>query len=155
MKDDLTIHSLSLEDLPRLMEIEKQSFSLPWSLQSYRDELLNNELAHYVGLYVNDQLAAYGGFWRIFDEAHICNIAVAPQFRRRGLGEALLRAQIALSVSLGVERITLEVRVSNYAAQGLYEKLGFRACGIRPKYYQDNNEDALIMWLNLFKEGQE
>ena len=64
----------------------------------------------------------------------------------------MLRAQIALAASLGVERMTLEVRVSNDAAQGLYKKLGFRACGIRPKYYQDNNEDALIMWLNLFKE---
>jgi len=154
MKDDLAIRALSIEDLPHLIEIEKQSFALPWSIQSYKNELSNNDMAHYLGLFVDDQLAAYGGFWLIFDEAHICNIAVATQFRRRGLGEALLRAQIALAVSLGVERMTLEVRVSNYAAQALYEKLGFRACGTRPKYYQDNNEDALIMWLNMFKKGQ-
>ncbi|MDD2220598.1 MAG: ribosomal protein S18-alanine N-acetyltransferase [Clostridia bacterium] len=152
MIDELSIRSLLIEDLPSLLEIENKSFSLPWSEQSYRDELVNNDMAHYLGLFVDGKLAAYGGFWLIFDEAHICNIAVAPQFRRRGLGEALLRAQIALAASLGVERMTLEVRVSNDAAQGLYKKLGFRACGIRPKYYQDNNEDALIMWLNLFKE---
>lgn len=90
-------------------------------------------------------ILGYGGFWLMAGEAHISTIAVRPDWRRRGIGELLLVAMLERAVELGADLATLEVRISNVAAQGLYQKYGFAKVGLRPRYYSDRGEDALIM----------
>jgi ribosomal-protein-alanine N-acetyltransferase len=91
-------------------------------------------------------IIGFAGLWLMVDEAHITTIAMHPHFRRLGLGELLLVSLIDISYEIGAKWVTLEVRVSNYAAQNLYRKYGFREAGLRHRYYSDNQEDALIMW---------
>lgn len=95
------------------------------------------------------KIAGYCGAWIVIDESHITNIAILPEYRGQKLGEALLRKMIEISISMGVVRMTLEVRVSNSVAISLYEKLGFQKGGIRKNYYTDNQEDAYVMWVNF------
>ena len=90
-------------------------------------------------------ILGYGGFWLMAGEAHISTIAVRPDWRRRGIGELLLVAMLERAVELGADLATLEVRISNVAAQSLYQKYGFAKVGLRPRYYSDRGEDALIM----------
>lgn len=92
------------------------------------------------------QIVGYGGLWLSVDEGHVTTIAVAPEYRGRGIGELLLNGLIDQAVALSADMLTLEVRVSNVVAQQLYLKYGFRPAGTRPRYYTDNGEDALIMW---------
>ena len=91
-------------------------------------------------------IIGFAGLWLMVDEAHITTIAMHPDFRRKGLGEFLLVNLIDIAYDIGAKWVTLEVRVSNYTAQNLYRKYGFREKGLRQKYYSDNQEDALIMW---------
>ena len=140
---------LGSADLDSLYEIEQLSFSHPWTREAYRDELENNSLALYWGCRVDGQLAAFAGLWRIADEGHITNIATHPQFRRRGLGEWLLRRLAVEMLSCGVKALTLEVRSRNSAALALYRKLGFEAAGLRKNYYDFPDDDAVIMWWRL------
>jgi ribosomal-protein-alanine N-acetyltransferase len=91
-------------------------------------------------------LAGYAGLWLMVDEAHITTIGVRPQYRGRGYGELLLVTLVEVALDINARWLTLEVRVSNGAAQNLYRKYGFRDAGTRKRYYTDNNEDALIMW---------
>lgn len=106
---------------------------------------------YYSALDDKNQLVGYAGTWRVLDEAHITTIAVKPEFQRKKIGEALLNKIVQDCYKNEVKYITLEVRVSNKAAIGLYEKYGFKSLGTRKGYYQNNNEDALIMWTeNIF-----
>lgn len=98
-------------------------------------------------------IIGYGGMWTIMDEAHVTNVAVRSAYRGRGFGELLLRELQQKALTYGSTAMTLEVRVSNEIAQNLYRKLGFKPSGLRPKYYTDNQEDALIMWADLSGEG--
>ncbi len=142
----MQISTLKKEHLDQIDQIEKASFSSPWSKQSYLDEI-SNPLAHY--LIVQDDLSnvvAYGGFWKILNEGHITNIAVDPCRRKCGIGSFLLTEMLALAKQLEITSLTLEVRASNIAAQALYKKFGFTSCGLRPGYYPDG-EAAMIMWL--------
>lgn len=91
-------------------------------------------------------IIGFAGLWLMVDEAHVTTIAMHPSFRRLGLGELLLVSLIDISYEIGAKWVTLEVRVSNYTAQNLYHKYGFREAGLRHRYYSDNQEDALIMW---------
>ena len=93
-----------------------------------------------------ESIIGFAGLWLMVDEAHITTIATHPSFRRRGLGEFLLVSLIDIAYNIGAKWVTLEVRVSNYTAQNLYRKYGFREAGVRHRYYSDNQEDALIMW---------
>lgn len=140
---------MQLSDIDRILEIEQQSFSAPWSRAAFEGELIRNHFAKYIVVELDGYVIGHAGMWIIIDEAHITNIAIDPLFRGRKLGENLLRQMMTLAVWNGAERMTLEVRVSNLAAQNLYNKLGFRNYGIRKGYYTDNNEDALIMWAEL------
>ena len=110
------------------------------------------ELAKYYALHTQDgKLAGYAGCWHILEEAHITTIAIAPEFRRRNFGQCLLKRIIDDCYLEKIKYITLEVRVSNTAAINLYTKYGFSSFGTRKGYYQNNNEDALIMWTkNIF-----
>jgi ribosomal-protein-alanine N-acetyltransferase len=147
------------------MAVERRSFTLPWSANTYRHEILENANAHYYVLRrrgepsgsLSDWLSrlvrrepespiiGYGGFWMIVDEAHISTIAIDVAWRGRSLGELLLSSMIEQALALNAASITLEVRESNLAAQNLYRKYGFAVTGKRLRYYQDNSESAFLM----------
>ena len=158
------IEPMTLADLNSVMGIERVAFSTPWSARAYRYEITQNEQStmlvvrprvHRRGLLAwlrdhlepagPDSLLGYAGLWLLMDEAHICTIAVHPDHRREGLGELLLLALLDQGMKLGARQATLEVRVSNLSAQGLYHKYGFEIVSIRKRYYSDNGEDAYIM----------
>jgi len=143
------IDLMTVNDIPGVQVIERYSFPTPWSMRAFVSEITENDCAHYLVIRKNGQVVGYVGMWLILDEGHITNIAVHPAWRRRGIGTKLLQAISAHAYRLGARRMTLEVRRSNYQAQALYQKLGFSFAGVRPKYYLDNGEDALIMWKDL------
>jgi ribosomal-protein-alanine N-acetyltransferase len=136
---------MGLDDIPAVQVIERASFSAPWPANAYRTELETNKLAHYLVVRVGSEIAGFAGLWLMVDEAHITTFAIAPAWRRNHLGEWLLVAVMDAAIERRAAEATLEVRLSNLPARRLYEKFGFRPVGIRPGYYSDNNEDALIM----------
>jgi ribosomal-protein-alanine N-acetyltransferase len=136
---------MRFDDLVAVQAIERASFSTPWPAHAYRSELESNRLATYLVARVGDELVAYGGIWLMVDEAHITTFAVHPAFRRRRIGERLLIALLDIAIDRRAREATLEVRLSNLPARRLYEKYGFRPVGLRPRYYSDDGEDALIM----------
>lgn len=173
------VEPMQADDVPRIQQIERQSFSTPWTAATYLRELRSPSHARYIIARASRHrppqlpmskeprwnwlaqllpfattpaakspypVVGYAGIWLSLDEAHITTIASAPEVRRRGVGELLLNGLIDLSLELGARFLTLEVRVSNTSAQQLYIKYGFEVRGKRPRYYTDNNEDALIMW---------
>jgi len=141
----LLVRPMTAEDLPAVQLIERASFTTPWPPQAYRQELESNRLAHYLVALIGDQVVGYGGIWLMVDEAHVTTFAVHPAYRRRRIGERMLIALLDMAKDRQAREATLEVRLSNLAARRLYEKYGFRPVGIRPRYYSDNQEDALIM----------
>ena len=141
----LVIEPMTFDDLPAVQEIERASFTTPWPSHAYQAELETNKLARYLVVRAGHEVIAYAGIWLLVDEAHITTFAVAPAWRRQRVGERLLLAVLDLSVARGAREATLEVRLSNLPARRLYEKYGFRPVGIRPRYYSDDHEDALIM----------
>lgn len=142
------IRSMEPPDLDYVCGLEESSFLSPWTKNMLEEELYNLN-AHYTVIEVNNKIVGYGGFWKVIDEGHITNIAVHPHYRSLGYGKAIVSALIQKAKDLDIIAMTLEVRVSNEIAVSLYEEFGFVSSGIRKKYYQDNNEDALIMWLRL------
>ena len=141
----LRIEPMRMEDLPAVHAIERASFDAPWPPEAYQHDLETNRLAQYLVARVGDEIAAYGGMWLMVDEGHIITFAVHPDWRRQHIGERLLLAFLDLAAERGAHEATLEVRLSNLPARRLYEKFGFRPVGLRPRYYSDNGEDALIM----------
>ena len=139
------VEPMGLDDLDSVQEIERRSFRTPWPAHAYRTELETNRLAHYVVARMAGRVVGYGGMWVMADEAHITTFAVDPDIRRRGIGERILLALLDLALQRNAHEATLEVRLSNLAARRLYEKYGFRPVGLRPRYYSDDSEDALIM----------
>jgi ribosomal-protein-alanine N-acetyltransferase len=143
----LELRRMRPQDVPDVMEIESVSFGRHhWSEDSFYNEM-NNQVGRYYALINTDlpKLIGYLGFWIIQDEAHITTVAVKPEYRGNSLGELMLVQGLERCLSNSIHWVTLEVRASNYNAQNLYYKYGFSSVGIRPKYYQDNQEDALIM----------
>ncbi|MBI2777395.1 MAG: ribosomal protein S18-alanine N-acetyltransferase [Chloroflexi bacterium] len=136
---------MTVGDLPAVHRIERASFSVPWPDDAYRSEIESNRLASYLVIRAGDDLIAYGGIWLMVDEAHITTFAVDPAWRRQRVGETLLLALLDVALARRAREATLEVRLSNVPARRLYEKYGFRPVGLRPRYYSDNGEDALIM----------
>jgi ribosomal-protein-alanine N-acetyltransferase len=136
---------MSAADIDAVQRIERASFAVPWPAYALRQEVETNRLARYLIVRVGSQIVAYAGVWLLVDEAHITTFAVLPDWRRRGIGARLMLAVMRLAVQLGAHEATLEVRLSNVAARQLYQRFGFRPVGVRPRYYSDNGEDALIM----------
>jgi len=136
------------EDVDGIMEIERVSFgTFHWSPESFLSEIDNTMGYYLTGIdKETGKVLGYCGFWLILDEAHITTIAVRPELRGQHLGEVLLQRLIEEAYKNNAKWITLEVRASNIAAQNLYYKYDFKSLGLRKKYYQDNDEDALIMW---------
>ncbi|MBM4765374.1 ribosomal protein S18-alanine N-acetyltransferase [Bacillus sp. B15-48] len=149
MNKTIAFRHMELADIERILEIETQSFTTPWSKEAFNNELTNNKFAFYTVIEVDNQVVGYCGSWVIIDEVHITNIAILPDYRGMKLGEALLCKVMDSVREIGAKTMTLEVRVSNTIAQSLYKKLGFQEGAIRKNYYTDNIEDALVMWVNL------
>ncbi len=139
------IEPMRLEDLVVVHAIERASFSAPWPANAYRSELETNRLAHYLVARADDEIVGYGGMWLMVDEAHVTTFAIHPAWRRQRIGERLLLAFLDLAIDRRAREATLEVRLSNVPARRLYEKYGFKPVGLRPRYYSDDGEDALIM----------
>ena len=147
------IEPMSLDDLDRVHAIERASFFPTWPDDAYRTELTTNKLATYLVARLEDVVVGFAGLWLMVDEAHVTTFAVDPAWRRRGVGERMLLALLDVAVARRAREATLEVRLSNMAARRLYEKYGFRPVGVRPRYYTDNGEDALIMTTDALDSG--
>ncbi len=147
----LSVRLLEERDLPVLLALEQEAFPDPWSMATWQRER-QNALATWLVAETADgattQVIGYGGIWLVAGEAQVMRVAVRKNLRGRGLGLRLARALLIKAWELGAEAITLEVRESNQAARAVYEKCGFTSVGIRPHYYEDNHEGAVIMWLH-------
>lgn len=145
-----------LDDLERVMEIELQAFSHPWSAELFRRELTHPWSTILLATEPRDEGAAarehvlgFVIYWLVHDELHVLNVAVAREERRRGVARALLDEMTGRGRQAGAVMATLEVRRSNRPAIALYEGLGYRQAGIRPNYYVDEGEDAIVMNADL------
>lgn len=139
------LRDMRKKDIGRVYEIECACFRSPWSRFSLLKEL-SNDLAHYRVMELDGVLIGYAGTWVIFEEAHVTNVAIMPEWRNRGFGERLMRDLMCTSLEYGATCMTLEVRENNFTAQRLYTRLGFQRNGFRPRYYDDTGEGAILMW---------
>ena len=145
MADEIAVREMRLEDIDGIMEIEHGSFATPWTKQDLIGELSNTAARYFLAM-EGENVVAYAGTWLIIDEGHITNVAVHPDWRGRGCGTRVLYALIQAAIDVGVQYMTLEVRVSNF---------GFKKAGLRKKYYEDNGEDAHIMVNDRLPQGLE
>ncbi len=145
---NLRFRPMESADLAKILEIERASFTFPWSASFFVQELKVVCARSHLAL-IDGRAVGYVIYWLLPREIDIHNLAVAPAYRRRGIGRALLQAVIADARRQKLARVTLEVRKSNEAAQRLYQALGFAAKGMRKGYYSDDGEDALVMALEL------
>jgi ribosomal-protein-alanine N-acetyltransferase len=146
-----TIAAMDLaRDLEGILAVDAASFMNPWTREMFVWEARNSDVARlYVYRTPDDGVVGYCAAWHIFDELHVNNLAVLPEWRRHGIASELLRHALACAVAAGARRSTLEVRASNLAARQLYEVFGFRPAGLRHGYYTDPLEDAVILWCDL------
>ena len=140
------LRTATSEDIPAMVEIENRCFSRPNTEESFRREIEDNPDMDYALAEVDGKPAGYAGLWRVAGEGHINNVAVDPGYRKRGIGTEIIKKLMDDARKEGIKEFTLEVRPSNEAAIALYRKFGFDSEGRRKAYYQDNGEDALIMW---------
>ncbi|WP_163652070.1 ribosomal protein S18-alanine N-acetyltransferase [Listeria sp. PSOL-1] len=145
----LTFREALIQDIAALVTIEALSFPTPWTEGAFRNELLFNEYAYYLLIEEDGEVVGYAGIWFILDEGHVTNIAIHPSFRGKKYGEYLLKELLRRAKEKGAMHVTLEVRTSNLIAQNLYRKFEFQNGALRKKYYSDNGEDALVMWVDL------
>lgn len=141
----ITYRRMTPEDVPFISRLEEETFSMPWSPESFLQMITKEDTRYYVAE-EGGHLLGGCGLWMIAGEGNITNVAVAKEARRRGVGTGLLTYLMQEGNREGVSAYTLEVRVSNQAAIHMYEKLGFVSEGIRPNFYEKPTEDAMIMW---------
>ena len=139
------------EDAEGVARVERESFPTPWSREDFWREA-SNDFACYIVALDDMEIIGFAGCWISFEEAQVTNIALTSAQRGRGLGKVLMAKLMRAAAERGAERMTLEVRPSNTPALRLYEWLGFAAIGVRKKYYQDNDEDAILMWHTKLKD---
>ena len=149
---EIYIDKMTTDDIETVVLIEEESYGEHhWSKASFYDEMNNNLAKYYCARTGDGTIAGFAGTWNIIDEGHITTIAVRPAYRRNHIGEAMIVKILEDCYQSKIKYLTLEVRASNLPAIKLYEKYGFDSLGTRKGYYQDNNEDALIMWTeNIF-----
>ena len=143
---DLVIRRGEEKDILAIEELEKQCFATPWSYESLKYDIVENNRALYLVAEIEGEIVGYVGIWKIVDEGHITNVAVSPAYRRKHIASALLETLFRVTERAGVVQHTLEVRAGNEGAIKLYEGFGFKEAGLRKGYYEDNGEDAIIMW---------
>ena len=143
--EHLLIRKMAIKDLDKVYEIEKESYAHPWDKLEFVKELKGNKFAHYFVCLLDGKIVSFLGVWIVFEEAHITNIAVSPNYRKIGLGSMLIDFSVSFAKNKNAKRIVLEVRVSNKEAINLYIRKGFRVTSIKKNYYIDNFEDAYEM----------
>lgn len=140
----MLIRRMTGAEVPKVAELEQQVFTMPWSEQGFYDTL---DMGHVLFLVAveGETVCGYCGIYLAADEGEITNVAVAPEYRRRGIAERLVTELLAQTADRGISQYILEVRKSNEAAKRLYAKLGFTACGVRKGFYRNPAEDAVVM----------
>src|SRR5690625_4322315 len=122
---ELVIRKMNIIDIDEVMEVEKASFTEPWPKEIFAQEVLKNDYAYYFIAQLNNKVIGYAGMWVVIDDAQITNIAIIPQYRGLKIGEKLFEYVCQQAMKMSVKRLSLEVRVSNVIAQGMYRKFGF------------------------------
>ena len=144
-KAKIRVRIAKSSDLDDIYDLDVQTFAMPWSKEALSYDILENDNAFVIVAEYEGEFAGYADIWTVLDEADLNSIAVRVDFRRKGIGDAIMLAMTEMLSANGVATINLEVRFSNMPAIKLYKKYGFNECGVRPGYYLDNGEDALIM----------
>jgi len=148
-----SIRKMKLDDLEQVIAIDQASFSLPWPERSFRFEITDNPASRCWVAEQDGRVVGVLVLWFIVDEAHIATIATHPGFRRQGIAKQLMDHALISAVDEGAISAFLEVRASNLVAQAMYRQYGFVETGRRPRYYKDNNEDAILMYLESLDGG--
>lgn len=151
---NLIIRKMTIDDVPTVIELDRISFSLPWPERSFRFELTDNPASRCWVAEIDRKIVGMIVVWLLVDEAHVATLATHPDFRRRGIAKRLLSHALQHLIDEGAESSFLEVRESNLPAQEMYRKFGYEESGRRPRYYKDNDEDAILMRLNSLKAEQ-
>ncbi|MEA2087732.1 MAG: ribosomal protein S18-alanine N-acetyltransferase [Candidatus Caldatribacteriota bacterium] len=141
----IVIRPMEIDDLKKVLEIEKQSFPVPWTYDLFFSELTRNRYARYFVLGKDNEVVGYLGLWHKGSSFHITNIAITEKLRRKGYGRKLLKFVEKIAVTHKIKKISLEVGSSNRIAQDMYKKYGYKVIRILRNYYQEEKEDALIM----------
>ena len=142
---EIVIRPMERDDLKKVLEIEKQSFPVPWTQDLFFSELTRNRYARYFVLEKDNEVVGYLGLWHKGSNFHITNIAITEKFRRKGYGEKFLKFIEKIAATHRIKKISLEVRRSNYIAQDMYRKYGYKVTRVSRNYYQKEKEDALVM----------
>lgn len=143
----MLIRKMTLDDLDQVTAIDRVSFSLPWPERSFRFDLTDNPASRCWVAELDGKVVGMIVSWLIVDEVHVATIATHPEYRRRGIAKRLLTHTLQHLKEEGAQSSFLEVRASNFAAQDMYRKFGYEETGLRPRYYKDNDEDAILMTL--------
>jgi [ribosomal protein S18]-alanine N-acetyltransferase len=151
---ELEIGRMRRRHLKGVMAIERQVYPRPWSPNLFLSEMSELRNRTYLVARINKEVVGYGGIMCYGDEAHVTTIAVDPEHHRRKIGTRLMYELIEEAVRMGARAISLEVRVSNWGAQRLYSRFGFRPVGIRKNYYQETGEDAVVMWADGVRSNE-
>ena len=144
----LEVTRMRRRHLRGVMAIERRVYPRPWSSNLFLSEMAETDNRIYLVARLDREVVGYAGMISYGEEAHVTNIAVAPEHQRRKIASRLLHDLVVHAIELHAEAVSLEVRVTNWGAQRLYGRFGFRPVGIRKNYYQEINEDALIMWVD-------
>lgn len=147
-ENQVSFRLMTKDDIDIIVKIERKCFSTPWSKKMIEDDFKNG-LTYYIICEKENRPIGYAGMWHVVNEGHITNVAIIPEEQGKGFGKKLMEELILFAKQKHMIGMTLEVRISNKTAIHLYESLGFKAEGLRPEYYSDNRESALIMWKNL------
>jgi ribosomal-protein-alanine N-acetyltransferase len=147
--EEVTIRRMEAHDLGRVMDIERRSYTMPWTEATFRGLLRRTDADLFVAETLELEVAAYAVFWAVLDQGELGNVAVAPEWRSRGIARCLLDAVVRRARERGVRELFLEVRISNNTARQLYQSYGFREVGRRRNYYMEPVEDALVMRKDL------
>lgn len=140
------IIAMKAEHIDEVLTVEETCFHIPWTRADFQREINENKMAIYRVALINGKIVGYAGMWHVVNEGQITNVAVLPEYRRCGIGNAIMEEFIKIAQDYQMIGITLEVKISNLPAQKLYTKFGFKPEGFRKNYYKDTNEDAIIMW---------
>lgn len=146
---ELIVREMNPSDTSEVMNVETASYTTPWPEDIFQQEVADNHYAHYYVAVKDGKIVGYAGMWLVIDDAQITNIAIAPECRGQKFGQKLFYYTVEQAVLMGAKRLSLEVRESNIAAQRMYRKFGLVPGGIRKNYYTDDQEDAIVMWVNL------